>query len=579
MIYKFCQQNNMQRYRIPLPLICCLSLLLTPFFTAHCQTTNNEATQELLRQKERERTLRDQLEALPQIHFPRISPILAERLEEETPCFLIKHIQLTGEEATRFLWALTAADPVNDPATGRCLGTNGINTVMMRIQNAIIARGFITTRILAAPQDLTAETLILTIIPGRIRQIRFADGISTLASAWNAVPAKSGDLLNLRDIEQALENFKRIPTVEADIQITPAEGNNAQPGESDLVITWQQRVPPFRFHAGLDDAGSKTTGRLQGNITLSLDNYLIWNDLFYLNINHDLFNGNNKGTHGYTTHYSLPYGYWMLAATVSGYKYHQAVAGFSQNYVYSGNSNNIELRLSRVIYRNAIRKITLYGRGWARRSHAFIDDTEIQLQRRRTGGWELGLTHREYLGASTLDAGLIYKRGTGAFKAIDAPEEVLGEGTSRMRIINANAQWIMPFNLSTQSLHYRGHWRAQWNRSALVAQDRFAIGGRYSVRGFDGELTLMGERGWTLRNELGLGMGLAQELYLAIDYGYVGGLSPYHLLGHHLAGAVLGLRGNKYGFSWETFIGSAISKPQGFKTDSLTSGFQVSATY
>jgi len=550
--------------------------LLAPLSVAFAQTADSE----LLRQQERERALREQLEALPQTRLPRTKQRLSERLpDNESPCFLITQIQLVGEEAARFLWALAAADPKHNPATGRCLGTTGINTVMTRVQNAIISRGFITTRILAAPQDLTSGILVLTLIPGRIGDIRFADSRSTLASAWNAIPVKRGDLLNLRDIEQALENFKRVPTAEADIHIMPAEGHNAQPGESDLVITWQQRIPPFRFHAGLDDAGSKATGQLQANATLSLDHFLKGNDLFYININHDVFNGNTKGTRGYTTHYSVPYGYWALATTLSGYKYQQTVAGFSQDYIYSGTSHNAELRLSRLIYRNATRKITLYGRGWARRSRNFIDDTEIQIQRRRTAGWELGLIHRDYIGSSTLDTGLAYKHGTGAFNAMNAPEEALGEGTSRMQIITANAQWIMPFRLKTYSLRYISSWRVQWNRTPLVSQDRFAIGGRYTVRGFDGELTLMGERGWILRNDLALNVGARQEFYIGADYGYVGGSSTHNLLGHYLVGAVLGLRGGIRNFNWDMFVGSPISKPQGFKTNPLAAGFQISGAY
>ncbi len=74
---------------------------------------------------------------------------------DETPCFPIERIWLDGEDAHRFFWSLKAADPGNDFATGRCLGTNGINMVMARVQNAVVVRGFVTTRILAAPQDLT----------------------------------------------------------------------------------------------------------------------------------------------------------------------------------------------------------------------------------------------------------------------------------------------------------------------------------------------------------------------------------------------------------------------------------------
>ncbi|WP_412071644.1 POTRA domain-containing protein [Pseudomonas fluorescens] len=57
---------------------------------------------------------------------------------------------------------------------------------MKHIQNAIIERGFVTTRVLAPPQDLNSGVLQLTLIPGRIHSIRFAEGTSTRANAWNA---------------------------------------------------------------------------------------------------------------------------------------------------------------------------------------------------------------------------------------------------------------------------------------------------------------------------------------------------------------------------------------------------------
>ncbi|CAB3671040.1 Filamentous hemagglutinin transporter protein FhaC [Achromobacter pulmonis] len=553
-----------------------ISFSLLLFMVSASAQTQAGAAQELLRQQERERILRKQQEATPSVRAQPArapSPDLLPR--DETPCFPIGRIRLDGEDARRFVWALNAADPDNDAATGRCLGAEGISVVMTRVQNAVVARGFVTTRILAEPQDLTGGTLTLTVVPGRIRAIRFAPGTSPRATASNAVPVGRGDLLNLRDIEQALENFKRVPTAEADIQIVPADGEDARPGESDLVIAWRQRSPPIRVSASLDDAGSKATGKLQGELTVSLDDLLMLNDLFYASLNHDVFNGNRKGTRGYTAHYGLPHGYWALSATASGYGYRQTVAGYSQNYVYSGTSDNAELRLSRLVHRDATRKTSLYGRGWMRRSNNFIDDTEIGVQRRRTGGWEVGLTHREYLGESTLDASLAYRRGTGAFNAMPAPEEDFGEGTSRMKVIAASAQLMVPLLLGPQRARYIGSWRAQWDRTPLVPQDRFSIGGRYSVRGFDGELSLMGERGWVWRNELGLLLGAGQELYFGADYGHVGGPSTRWLRGRNLAGSVIGLRGGAAGFHWDVFAGTPLSKPRGFQSESLTAGFTL----
>nr|WP_321266622.1 ShlB/FhaC/HecB family hemolysin secretion/activation protein [Alcaligenes faecalis] len=536
--------------------------------------------QELLRQQERERVLREQQESVPDIRLPPVQIPAPEQLpDKESPCFPISQIWLEGDQSQRFTWALRAADPAHDPATGRCLGTDGINVVMSRIQNAIIARGYVTTRVLAPAQDLRTGQLRLTLVPGRVRDVHFTEETSLKATAWNAVPIRRGDLLNLRDIEQALENFKRVPTVEADIQIVPAEGDDARPGDSDLLIAWQQRSPPIRLSAHLDDSGSKATGKLQGGATVSLDDLLMLNDLFYINLNYDLFSSRGKGNRAQTLHYSVPYGYWTLGATVSSYNYHQTIAGYNQGYVYSGTSDNAELRLSRLVYRDATRKTALFGRAWTRRSSNFIDDVEIEVQNRRTGGWELGVTHREYLGNSTLDASVAYRRGTGAFKAKSAPEEPFGEGTSRMKLITADVQLMVPFSLGTERARYISSWRAQWNRTPLVPQDRFSIGGRYSVRGFDGELMLMGERGWVWRNEIGVSVGAGQELYLGADYGHVGGPSTRWLQGRNLVGSVIGLRGGAKGFYWDLYAGVPLYKPEGFKTDSVTTGFTLSWSY
>ncbi|MCX2895654.1 ShlB/FhaC/HecB family hemolysin secretion/activation protein, partial [Stenotrophomonas lactitubi] len=210
-----------------------------------------------------------------------------------------------------------------------------------------------------------------------------------------------------------------------------------------------------------------------------------------------------------------------------------------------------------------------------------------EVQRRRTSGWELGLTHKQFMGAATLDATLAYRRGTGAFQALRSPEEMAQawdptlplEGTSRMKVITADAQFSVPFQLGKQRLRYTGAWRAQWNRTPLSPQDRFAIGGRYTVRGFDGESSLSGERGWSLRNDLSLGIGGGQEFYVAADYGRIGGPSAQWQSGRDLAGMALGLRGGWQQLSWDGFVGSALHKPANFPTDYTTFGFSLAWRY
>jgi len=557
------------------PLAAAVALICTPVHAQQLPAPD----QELLRQQERERALREQLETRPDARLQEAPVAAPERLpQDEAPCFVINRITLEGEQADRFQWALPAANVKGDPALGRCLGTAGINVVMSRVQNAIVERGFVTTRVLAQPQDLTTGTLALTVVPGTLRQIRFAEGTHRDATLWNAIPARSGDLLNLRDIEQGLENFKRVPTAEADIQISPAEGADAAPGQSDLVVQWsQQRL--VRFNLSLDDSGSKATGKTQAGATMSLDHALRQNDLFYVNLNHDVFSGGKRGTKGFTFHYSVPVGYWLFGATRSGYEYEQTVAGNQQSYLYSGESYNAEVRATRLLFRNASSKTSMYLRAWERDSRNFIDDTEILVQRRRMGGWELGLNHRHFIGQATLDGTVGFRRGTGAFGSIAAPEELFGEATSHPKIYFADAQLSLPFQLGQQRLRYTGSWRAQWNRGGLVPQDRFAIGGRYTVRGFDGEMSLMGERGWLIRNDIGLALGGGQEFYVGADYGHVGGSATQWQVGNDLAGSVIGLRGSYRGLYWDGFVGAPLKKPSGFQNAYTVTGFTLSWSF
>ncbi|MDR7097263.1 ShlB/FhaC/HecB family hemolysin secretion/activation protein [Hydrogenophaga laconesensis] len=527
-------------------------------------------------QQEREGARRGLLQPGSQATIPSPPEPVRPWPDSESPCITIREITLVGDASESFPWVLDGLVSGTDPAVGRCLGSNGLNVAASRAQRDLIERGYVTSRIVFQEQDLASGRLALTLLPGRIGSIRFGQPDSR-ATALNAVPAHPGDVLNLRHLEQALENFKRIPTVEADIQIAPAN----TPDRSDLVITWRQAFP-FRFNATLDDSGSKATGRYQGSTTLSYDHWWTLNDLFYVTLNHDLGGGSPgaRGTRGHTVHYSVPWHHWLLAFTQSSNRYHQNVAGLSQDYVYSGRSENAEIKLSRLLHRNASQKTTVGLKAWLRRSSNFIDDTEVETQRRATGGWEVGLAHKAFFGRTTLDLNLAHKRGTAAFGAIPAPEEAFDEGTSRMRVTTLDVNLSAPFALGEQQLRYTGTVRVQRNGTSLTPQDRFAIGGRYTVRGFDGESSLSAERGWFLRNDLSWTLGdSGQEIYLGLDHGSVSGPSTQFLVGRHLTGAVIGLRGNVQPLTYDLFIGQPVSKPTYFRTHSAVAGFSVSASF
>ncbi len=530
------------------------------------------------------RVLRETLEQAPDVVTLDLPPPASASMdypEDEQPCSRIDTIIMEGDSAQRFRPALgTVRKAAGDGgAIGRCLGSQGLQLLLARVQADIVARGFTTTRVLAQPQDLSAGRLVLTVIPGRLRKVRMAEGADERGNTLSALPLSEGDVLDLRAIEQGLENLKRVPTAEADIEITPSEEADAQAGDSDLVVQYRQAFP-FRFSASLDDGGARTTGRYQAGVTVAYDNWWTLNDLFYASLTRSLGRYGDRGSRSHTLHYSLPWGYWQLSATLSGSRYHQTVEGAFEPVLYSGHAETSELKLSRLLQRGATSKTLFSAKLLLRKSFNFIDQIPLDPQQRRMSAWEAALHHRHFIGSAVAEMNLGYRRALDRQGKAPEDELDLPQIASRYGLWLADAALQLPFQLGAARFRYSGVARAQWNRGRLPAQDQFAIGGRYTVRGFDGDLNLQGERGWLLRNELAWGMGESgQELYAGLDTGAVAGPLTQLLSGRRLSGAVLGWRGSIDKLGVEFFIATPVSKPNGFPTATLGGGFNLQWSY
>lgn len=555
--------------------------------------------QQDIQQRQREEQLRQtmQPESDVRLHQKNTGETVNQLMGDDSsqPCFAINEVVLEGEHHARFQFALKRALRETGFQAGKCLHAGDINHIMTVAQNILIGRGYTTTRILAAPQDLNSGKLVLTVLAGYLKNVEMdmsqanQTHAGRIAAFQNEFPTRSDGILNLRDLEQGLENLKRIPTVEADIQIVPVEG---VPNQSTVLVKWQQRLVPYRLSVGMDDSGTKATGKYQGNVTFSADNPLGLSDLFYVNYGRSIggtpdeesFDGHRKegGSNNYAVHYSAPFGKWTWAFNHNGYRYHQAVSGLSEVYDYNGKSYNTDFGFNRLLYRDAKRKTYLSVKLWTRETKSYIDDAELTVQRRKTAGWLAELSHKEYIGRSTADFKLKYKRGTGMKDALRAPEEAFGEGTSRMKIWTASADVNTSFQIGKQLFAYDTSVHTQWNKTPLTSQDKLAIGGHHTVRGFDGEMSLSAERGWYWRNDLSWQFKPGHQLYLGADVGHVSGQSAKWLLGQTLAGTAIGIRGQiKLGgnLHYDIFTGRALKKPEFFQSRKWASGFQVGYTF
>lgn len=567
-------------------LVLALSLLCVGYSHAATEISDSEEMRNRAKQEalERERQLNQ-----PSVKLQGgIDQPSSLRLPVETPCFKIQNFVLevppqVSPEAQRYGASTLPMDRFRfaqdflEQYAGQCIGREGINLIVKGLTAEILERGYSTTRLGILEQDMSRGTLSLSLIPGLIHEIRFAD-METSGTLKNAFPTAAGKLLNLRDIEQGLEQLKRVSSQEADMQIVPAD----KLGESDIVVT-VKRGKPWKVTATLDDAGSNGTGKLQAGINFAVDNLLNINDLFNIGISNDADNNTEqRGTHGSNAFYSVPYGNWTHTLSVSDTRYHQRVAGTNQTFISSGKSSSLEYKAAYMFHRNQRSKSSVQFRTGKRWAQSYIDDTEIMVQRRDTTYAEIALQHKRNIAQAQLDISVAERQGMPWFDAQkDASSQAAGSPTFFYSMQILDTTLSIPFELAKQPLKYSATLHAQNSDSALYGSEWIAIGNRWSVRGFDGELSLAAENGWYWRNELETNFpGTNQSIYFALDAGRVYGANQANLLGNSLAGAAIGMRGYMFkGAYYDVFVGRPLVKPEGFVTSETAGGFSLNYQY
>jgi hemolysin activation/secretion protein len=519
------------------------------------------------RQEQREALERERIESRPDVQLPRPERVTPETVPDESPCFDVTRVDVAGAEGPlAFLGAAAAR------YAGRCLGVQGINAVVAALQDMLIRRGYVTTRVVVPEQDLSRGTLALTAVPGLMGDVWLAEPRAR-ATLSNVFTTPRGALLDLRDLEQGLEQMQRLPSQNVQLDIVPG----AEPGESDIVVR-RESGNPVRAMVGIDDSGQTVTGRYQAAATLAIDGPFGLNDLFYVAHNQAVDTaGGTRGSAGTNAYYSIPYGWWTYSLGAATFDFKQTITGAAQTFTSTGDTQTYEARIARVVHRSEVARTTLQFRVQLRESANYLDDVEILAQRRKLTAAELAVQHRQRFGTTVLDAAFGYRQGVSWFGAQDpAPDPGPDTPDPRYRMLTWDVSVGVPLRVAGTSMRYFGAFRGQYTRDALFSQDFFSIGNRYTVRGFDGQRTLASDRGWLVRNEVAAPVPVpGHEVYAGIDYGHVSGVSTQQLAGRHLTGAVLGFRGGLRGWLYEAFMGWALWRPDWFPSSTPTYGFQL----
>lgn len=521
------------------------------------------------RDTQRERNLR--------LDAERVGTVVSEPALIDVPSdkngtsFYIKQIQLDGVPKE-----LSFLNKIARKHERKHVTVSDITNIRNAFQRKLLDKGYVTSQVYIPEQNLNAGTLQFMVIPGRVEDIRYGD--SSAHGPWRtAFPVRPGDILNIRDVEQGLEQMKRVSSQSVTMQLLPG----TSVGTSIIELSIKQDKP-VHGSISFDNSGLESTGVYQGSFTSSFDQVFRANDTFTMSLSGDLSgSGSIKGTRAASLNYVIPHGKDTFSVSFSKSRYHQTIQSNPYDFTYSGKSTTMKAKWNHVWSRTQREKRAFDISISTRHNHRFINDVEIPVQALRTTSMEFGVSNRKYIGNATLYSRLGFQWGIGALGA--QPEHkasvAMGGPTSRYHMWLVDVDYRKPFIMGHRPASFTSSFHGQWVQGGkrLYSVDTINIGNRYSIYGFDGEYTLMGDSGWYVRNEVSSVIPrLNTEVYLGLDVGAVYGKSTESLVGKTIVGTAVGVRGNyASGLLFDAFVSTPLYKPQGYHTKKFYSGFTV----
>jgi hemolysin activation/secretion protein len=514
----------------------------------------------LIRQHERAVQDATRREPLNADVFTPDAPDAVSARPKSTPsanCRLIQKIRLEGHPDS------AGAEPQDVIAryVGQCLIADEVNALLGELNRWYQKRGLTTTRAYAAEQDLSKGELVLRIIAGRIEGYRYIDKLADARLA-EAFPGKPGEVLNVRDLEQGLENFNRIPSQEAKFQLYPGK----EPGTSDVVVELVEKKT-WRVTEMVDNSGNKTMGNWRSNTELAIDNPLMRNDQLALGYNRNLDSGTlDAKFEGFTMNYLISSGYHLFGAAASTFHTSFTLPGVNQSYLLQTHSSKGGLSYEYLFARDQESKHTFISGLDFTTQRSYASDIQIESQYRRLSVFYVGVKAKHYFGNRVFDWQLRYDQGTDWFNAMHT---IPGGTDPKYGLTKAQMSLSVP--LPDNAGLWRTSLQGQSGNTTTPTSAQLYAGNRYNVRGYQ-DNSLYGATGAWWRNDLESKAykwdAVAVTPYVGLDAGHVKPNTSQTVSQHHLVGCALGFRVEQGSAKADIAYTRSLSRPEEFAQES-----------
>ncbi|OEC33135.1 hemolysin activation/secretion protein [Pseudomonas cuatrocienegasensis] len=469
----------------------CSALAVWLFFIPVVALAQTPGDRELIRERQ-ERLLQEQQRRLDELRqLPGEAPQLESAPTQDERCFEIEQIRLEGAQL------LTEADQARifQPFAGQCLGVSQLNELLKAITQFYIDRGYVTSRAYLPQQELASGVLRVIVVEGRLEGL----DSSTLASDRELAmgfPGQTGEVLDLRELEQLVDQLNRLPSRQAQLELVPGE----EVGGSRVRLAGA-RDKPWRVSLNRHNDGQASSGEQQWGAGLDWDSPLGLADQVSLRGAGDTLSDHWRHSASQSLYYNLPYGWWTFNYSYSQSYYRSLAEANGFDFHTDGESRSHSLRAERVVYRDSVGK-TAFNVGLSHlRTRNYIEDSLLEASSNRLSEFQLGFNHGRRIGTAFVNLDLGWQHGTGAFDAQDNNHPQPGEPVARYNKYSLTLSYLQPFQLWGESFSVDSLATGQKSEDLLFSPQRISVGGLNSVRGFK-EQSLTGDSGGYWRNQL-----------------------------------------------------------------------------
>lgn len=522
-----------------------LTLCLLSGISAHAQTPEeidraNRAADQI--QREQQERLQQQLlqdmqrgKQTPSQELPQVKP---SSLPKGGACREIKEIVLTGVT----LLPQSVIRELVTPYQGKCLYAEDIEKLLADILKAYIDRGYIAVRPYIQAQDLNSGRLEILIVEGTVKGINLQDDGKHSVNLTTAFPFVQRKPLNLRDIEQGLDQINRLASNSATMEVSPG----AEPGESMVTIS---NTPSFPVSASisLNNLGSESTGENQGSATVSVDSPMRLNDFLTYTHSATLFKPDRtRDSASDSFFYSLPLGYWTMQLSYSSSSYHTPMTTSAGTLDAHGDSETFRTELDWVAYRDQIQKLTTLVAINKKDNKNYLGNEVLRLSSRNLTILDVDANWSRTFPGLTANLGLGWSKGLRWFNAKvgqDGSDDASPHAQGSKFRYSGGVQ--VPFVALDREFSFSSQLTGQYAMDPLFGSEQITIGSFYSVRGFNRH-SLSGDRGCFVRNELTTpfpnlpSIGITAKPFLGFDAGHIESYKSTHTA--NFTGAAAGIR-------------------------------------